>query len=69
MAAVGGDAVDGALVTPQLAQSPQRICMPQLEHPASAATQQDRGPRDHAQGTHPVAVGIGDLLLDRTSGE
>lgn len=65
MAAVGGDAVDGALVTPQLAQRPQRVCVPQLEHPAPAATQQDRGPRDHAQGTHPVAVGVGDLLLDR----
>lgn len=63
MAAVGGDAVDGALVTSDLAQSPQRVRVPQLEHAASAATQQDRGGGDHAQRTHPVPVGVGDLLL------
>lgn len=67
MAAVGGDAVDGALVTFHLAQSPQRVCVPQLEHPASAAAQQDRGRGHHAQRTHPVTVGVRDLLLGRTN--
>lgn len=62
VAAVGGDAVDGALVTFHLAQSPQRVRVPQLEHPAPAAAQQDGGRRDHAQRAHPVPVGVGDLL-------
>lgn len=66
VAAVGADAVNGALVTLQLAQSPQRVRVPQFEHPASAAAQQHRGPRDHAQRAHPVTVGVGDLLVDRT---
>lgn len=63
MAAVGGDAVDGALVTLHLAQRPQRVRVPQLEHPASAAAQQDWGGGDHAQRAHPVPVGVGDLLV------
>lgn len=67
MAGVGGDAVDGALVTFDLAQTPQRVCVPQLEHPAPAAAQQDRGRGDHAQRTHPVAVGVGDLLSGGTN--
>lgn len=67
MAAVGGDAVDGALVTLQLAQRPQSVCVPQLEHPASAAAQQDRGPGDYTQRAHPVTVGVGDLLVERTN--
>lgn len=63
VAAVGGDAVDGALVTLHLAQRPQRVRVPQLEHPASAAAQQDWGGGDHAQRAHPVPVGVGDLLV------
>lgn len=65
MAAVGRDAVDGALVTLQLPQSPQRVRVPQLEHPTSAAAQQGRGPGDDTQCTHPVTVGVRDLLLER----
>lgn len=65
MAAVGRDAVDGALVTLQLPQSPQSVCVPQLEHPTSAAAQQGWGPRDNTQRTHPVTVGVRDLLLAR----
>lgn len=67
VAAVGGDAVDGALVALQLAQGPQRVCVPQLQHPAPAATQQHRGRGDHAQRAHPVTVGVGDLLLGRSN--
>jgi len=65
VAAVGGDAVDGALVALQLAEGPQRVRVPQLEHPSPAAAQQGRGPGDHAQRAHPVAVGVRDLLLER----
>lgn len=67
MAAVGGDAGDGALVALQLPQGPQRVGVPQLQHAAPAAAQQHRGPGDHAQRTHPVTVGVGDLLLERSS--
>lgn len=65
MAAVGGDAVDWALVTFQLPQSPQCAGVPQLEHPSSAAAQQSRGPRDDTQRTNPVTMGVRDLLLAR----
>ncbi len=65
MAAVGRDAVDGALVTLQLSQSPQCVRVPQFEHPTSAAAQQGRGPRDDTQSTHPVTVCVRDLLLER----
>lgn len=65
MAAVGGDAVDGALVTLQLPQSPERVGVPQLEHPASAAAQQGRRPWYDAQCTNPVTVGVRNLLLEK----
>lgn len=65
MAAVGRDAVDGALVALQLSKSPQCVRVPQLEHPTSAATQQSRRPGNHSQCTNPVTVGIWDLLLER----
>lgn len=65
MAAVGGDAVDGALVTLQLPQSRERVAVPQLEHPASAAAEQSRRPGDDAQRTNPVTVGARHLLSDR----
>lgn len=65
MAAVGGDAVDGALVALQLSQGAECVRVPQLEHPASAAAQQGRRAGDDAQRTHPVPVGVGDLLWDR----
>lgn len=63
MAAVRRDAVDGALVTFQLPQSPQCVCVPQLEHAASAAAQQGRRPGDDTQRTNPVTVSVRDLLL------
>lgn len=63
MAAVGRDAVNGALVTLELPQGPQRVRVPQLEHPASAAAEQGRGAGDDAQRTHPVAVSVWDLLM------
>lgn len=66
MAAVGRDAVDGALVTLQLPQSTEGVRVPQLEHPSSAAAQQDRGPGDHAERADPVSVGVGDLLLEKS---
>lgn len=64
VAAVDSDAVDGALVALQLSQSPQCVCVPQLEHPPSAAAQQGRGPGDDPQRTHPVPVSVGHLLAD-----
>lgn len=64
MAAVGRDAVDGALVTLQLPQSSEGVRVPQLEHPSSAAAQQGRGPGDDAERADPVSVGVGDLLLE-----
>ena len=63
VAAVGGDGVDGALVALQLPQGPQGVCVPQLEHAASAAAQQSRRARHHPQGTHPIAVRVWHLLL------
>ena len=68
MAAVGGDAVDGALVTLELPQGPQGVCVPQLEHAAPAAAEQGRGARDDAQRAHPVAVSVWDLLIGGTGG-
>lgn len=65
VAAVGGDAVDGTLVTLQLPQSPQSVRVPQLEHPASAAAQQGRRAGDDAQSTDPVTMGVRDLLSER----
>lgn len=62
MAAVGGDAVNGALMTLQLPQGPQGVRVPQLEHATSAAAEQGRGSGDHTQSTNPVAVSVGDLL-------
>lgn len=62
VAAVGGDAVDGTLVSLQLPERPQGVRVPQLENPGSAAAQQRRRPGHHAQRTHPVPVGVGDLL-------
>lgn len=59
VAAVGGDAVDGALVALEFPQGPQCVCVPKLEHPSSTATKQGRRARHHTQGTHPVTVGIG----------
>lgn len=67
MAAVGRDAVDGALVTLQLSQSSQGVRVPQLEHPSSAAAQQGRRPGDDAERADPVSVGVGDLLLETSS--
>ena len=64
MAAVGSDAVDGAVMTLELPQSPQCVRVPELEHPTSAAAQQGRGAGDDAQRTHPVTVSIRDLLMD-----
>lgn len=64
MAAVDSDAVDGALVALQLSQSPQCVCVPELEHPPPAATQQCRGPGYHPQRTNPVPVSVGHLLKD-----
>lgn len=65
MAAVGGDAVDGALVALELSQGAECVRVPQLEHPASAAAQQGRRAGDDAQRTNPVPVCVGDLLGDR----
>lgn len=65
MAAVGGDAVDGALMALQLSQGAECVRVPQLEHPASAAAQQGWRAGDDAQCTHPVPVCVGDLLWDR----
>lgn len=65
VAAVGGDPVDGALMTLQLPQSPQRVRVPQLEHPSPAATQQGRRAGHDAQRADPVTVGVGDLLSER----
>ena len=63
VAAVGGDGVDGALVALQLPQGPQSVRVPQLEHAASAATQQSRRAGHHPQGTHPITVRVWYLLL------
>lgn len=40
MATVGGDAVDGAVVTLHLPQGAQRVRVPQLEDAAPASAQQ-----------------------------
>lgn len=63
VAAIGGDAIDGALVALEFPKGPQCVCMPQLEHPSSTAAQQGRRARHHTQGTHPVTMGVGHLLL------
>lgn len=63
MAAVCSDAVNGALMTLELPQRPQCVCVPELEHSSSAATQEGREAGDNAQGANPVTVSVWDLLL------
>lgn len=65
MAAVASDSIDGAVVTLQFPDGPQSVRVPQLEHPASTATQQGWRARHNAQCTHPVTVGVRDLLMER----
>ena len=65
MAAVARDGVNGAVMTLELPEGPESVRVPQLEHPASAAAQQGRRAGDHAQRTHPVTVGVRDLLMGR----
>lgn len=65
MAAVGGDAVDGALVSLEFTQGPERVCVPQFEHTSSAATKKSRRTWDDAQRTHPVTVSVWNLLMKR----
>lgn len=62
VAAVCSDAVYGALMTLELPQRPQCVCVPELEHPSSAATQQGREAGDDAEGANPVTMSIWDLL-------
>lgn len=63
MAGVCGDAVDGAVMTLELAQASQSVRVPQFKHPSSTAAQESWGAGDHPQGAHPVAVGVRDLLV------
>lgn len=62
--AVGGDGINGALMSSDLPEGRQRVRVPQLEHPPSATAQQGRAAGHQAQRTHPVAVGVWHLLRE-----
>lgn len=62
-AAVSGDAVDGALVSPEFSERTQRVRVPELQHTTSTAAQQGRRTWYDAQRAHPVPMSVRDLLL------
>lgn len=59
---VGTYGVDRAVVTPDLSYWGEVVNVPHLEHAAPTCAQQHGPPWDVRQSTHPVLVGVGDLL-------
>lgn len=65
LAAVGGQAVDGAVVSPDLAEGREWVGVPEPQQPSSASAEQHRGARHHTQSANPVCLGT-DRLLEET---
>lgn len=66
LAAVGGQAVDGTVVSPDLAERRKWVGVPEAQQPSSASAEQHRGAWHHAQSANPVCLGA-DRLLDETA--
>lgn len=62
MPGVGADGIDGALMTLDLSYGGEVINVPHLQHASPTGTQQHGSPRNVCQSTHPVLMGVGDLL-------
>ena len=59
---VGADGIDGAVVTLDLADGGEVVHVPHLQHPPPAGAEEHRPAGHVRQGTHPVLMGVGDLL-------
>lgn len=62
LSGVGAYGVDGAVVTSDLSYGREVVYVPHLQHAAAAGAQQHGPAWDVGQRTHPVLVGVGDLL-------
>lgn len=67
LAAVGGQAVDRTVVSPDLAEGRQRVGVPEAQQPSSASAEQHLGAWHHAQSTNPVCLGTDGLLEETTA--
>lgn len=68
LAAVGGQAVDGAVVSSDLTEGSQRAGVPKTQQASSASTEQHLGAWHHAQSTNPVCLGTNTLLEETSTG-
>ncbi len=62
MAAVGWDAVDGALVASEFSEWTQGVRVPEFENSSSTAAEQHGRRRHDPQSTNPVTMSVGYLL-------
>ena len=67
LAAVGGQAVDGTVMSPDLAEGRKWVNVPEAQQPASASAEQYRGAWHHAQSANPVCLSTGRLLEETTA--
>lgn len=61
LGAVGGQAIDGTVMAPDLAEGRQWVGVPEAQQASSATAEQHRGARDHAQSADPVCLSTGTL--------
>lgn len=59
------DGVNGAFVTSDLSYGGEVVYVPHLQHATPTGAQQHRATWDVRQSTHPVLMGVGDLLWSR----
>lgn len=67
LAAVGGQAVDGTVVPPDLTEGRKWVNVPEAQQPSSASAEQYRGAWHHAQSANPVCLSTGRLLEETTA--